>query len=104
MKDPVCGMEVNDKGESITHSGKEYRFCCASCRWAFEKNPGCTNCSVVEKMLDDLKVSYDVIDVTEKPEYLEKYPIYTAPGVVINGKLEFTGVPKKQELMEKLQR
>ncbi|MFB5625077.1 MAG: YHS domain-containing protein [Nitrosopumilus sp.] len=23
----------------MTHDGKEYRFCCASCRWAFEKNP-----------------------------------------------------------------
>jgi glutaredoxin len=64
--------------------------------------PDCSNCSVVEKMLDELGVSYTVIDVTEKPEYLEKYPIYTAPGVVINEKLEFTGVPKKQELVEKL--
>jgi glutaredoxin len=64
--------------------------------------PGCTNCRVVEKMLDEMRVSYDVIDVTEKPEYLEKYPIYTAPGVVIDGKLEFTGVPKKEKLVEKL--
>ncbi len=64
--------------------------------------PDCSNCSVVERMLDELGVSYTVIDVTEKPEYLEKYPIYTAPGVVINEKLEFTGVPKKQELVEKL--
>ncbi len=39
MKDPVCGMDIGEKGESITHNGKEYRFCCASCRWAFEKNP-----------------------------------------------------------------
>jgi len=64
--------------------------------------PDCSNCSVVEKMLDELGISYTVIDVTEKPKYLEKYPIYTAPGVVINEKLEFTGVPKKQELVEKL--
>jgi len=64
--------------------------------------PDCSNCSVVERMLDEMKVSYEVIDVTEKPEYLKKYPIYTAPGVVINGKLEFTGVPKKEELVEKL--
>ncbi len=64
--------------------------------------PGCSNCSVVEKMLDEMKIPYEVIDVTEKPEYLEKYPIYTAPGIVINEKLEFTGVPKKQELVEKL--
>jgi len=64
--------------------------------------PGCSNCIVVERMLDEIKVSYDIIDVTEKPEYLEKYPIYTAPGIVINEKLEFTGIPKKQELEEKL--
>jgi len=65
--------------------------------------PGCSNCSVVEKMLDEMGVSYDVIDVTKKPEYLQKYPIYTAPGVVIDGKLEFTGVPKKQKLIEKIE-
>ena len=64
--------------------------------------PACANCSVVERMLDEMGISYQVIDVTEKPEYLQKYPIYTAPGVVINGKLEFTGVPKRKELIEKL--
>ena len=64
--------------------------------------PGCSNCSVVETMLDELNITYDVIDVTEKPEYLKKYSIYTTPGVVINGKLEFIGVPKKQELIKKL--
>ncbi len=63
--------------------------------------PDCTNCSALEKMLDEIGVSYEVIDVTEKPEYLEKYPIYTAPGLVINEKLEFTGIPKKKELIEK---
>ena len=64
--------------------------------------PSCGNCQVVEKMLEDMKIPYDVIDVTEKPEYLEKYPIFTAPGIVIDDKLEFTGIPKKQELLEKL--
>ncbi|MBT8173995.1 glutaredoxin family protein [Nitrosopumilus adriaticus] len=64
--------------------------------------PSCGNCKVVETMLDEMKVSYDVIDITEKPEYLEKYPIFTAPGIVIDDKLEFIGVPKKQELFEKL--
>ena len=53
-------------------------------------------------MLDEMKVSYEVIDVTEKPEYLEKYPIFTAPGIVINEKLEFTGLPKKEKLIEKI--
>ncbi len=63
--------------------------------------PDCSNCSVLEKMLDDIGISYEVIDVTEKPEYLEKYPIYTAPGLVIDEKLEFTGIPKKKELIKK---
>ncbi len=63
--------------------------------------PDCSNCSVLEKMLDELGISYEVIDVTKKPEYLEKYPIFTAPGLVINEKLEFTGIPKKKELIEK---
>lgn len=64
--------------------------------------PSCGNCKVVEKMLDEMDVSYQVIDVTEKPEYLEKYPIFTAPGVVIDSKLEFTGIPNRKELAEKL--
>jgi len=66
--------------------------------------PACQNCSVVERMLDEIGISYEVIDVTEKPEYLQKYPIYTAPGVVIDGKLEFTGIPKRKELFEKLKK
>jgi len=64
--------------------------------------PSCSNCSVVEKMLDDLGIKYEVIDVTKKPEYLQKYPIYTAPGIVIDDKLEFVGVPKKEKLKAKI--
>lgn len=64
--------------------------------------PDCVNCSILEKMLDEIGVSYEKIDVTKKPEYLQKYPIYTAPGLVLNGKLEFTGIPKKEKLVEKL--
>jgi glutaredoxin len=60
--------------------------------------PDCSNCKELEKMLDKMNVSYKVIDVTEKPEYLQKYPIFTAPGLVINDKLEFTGIPKQKDL------
>jgi glutaredoxin len=60
--------------------------------------PGCSNCQVLEKMLDKLGLSYDLIDVTEKPEYLEKYPIFIAPGLIINGKLVSTGIPKMEDL------
>jgi glutaredoxin len=63
---------------------------------------GCSNCSVLEKMLEKLGMKYDLVDVTENPEYLKKYPIFTAPGLVINEKLEFTGIPKIEELKQKL--
>jgi len=39
MKDPVCGMEVDEKHDSLEYKEKTYYFCCASCRWAFENNP-----------------------------------------------------------------
>jgi glutaredoxin len=64
--------------------------------------PGCSNCIILEKMLKNFGIQYDLIDVTEKPEYLEKYPIFTAPGLVINEKLEFTGIPNNDELKKKL--
>lgn len=64
--------------------------------------PGCSGCAIVEKMLDKMKVKYKVIDVTKNPKVLKKYPIMAAPGIVINGKLEFTGVPKENELKKKL--
>ena len=41
MIDPVCGAEVGEGSEPVKGpDGKEYRFCCASCRWAFEQDPG----------------------------------------------------------------
>jgi len=64
--------------------------------------PGCSSCVRVEKMLDELGEKYEVIDITKNPKILQKYQIMSAPGIVINGKLEFTGVPKKEELEKKL--
>ncbi|MFB5605706.1 MAG: glutaredoxin family protein [Nitrosarchaeum sp.] len=64
--------------------------------------PACSNCSIVEKMLDEMGMKYQIIDVTENPEYLQKYQIFTAPGIVIDNKLEFIGVPSKKELAKKL--
>ncbi len=64
--------------------------------------PSCSSCATVEKMLNKLGVAYELIDITKDPEMLQKYPIMTAPGVVINGKLEFMGVPKEKDLVEKI--
>ena len=63
----------------------------------------CAGCQIVEKMLNDMQLKYELIDVTENPDYLEKYPIYMAPAIVINNQLEFTQIPKKEELFQKIE-
>ena len=42
VKDPVCGMIMEDKDAvgTSTHQGKTYSFCSKSCKEKFHKNPG----------------------------------------------------------------
>jgi len=41
-KDPVCGMEVDEKKAAATskYKGKTYYFCAPGCKKAFDSNPG----------------------------------------------------------------
>lgn len=64
--------------------------------------PDCSGCKIAESMLDKMRIKYEIIDVTKNPKILEKYPILSAPGIVINGKLEFVGVPGEKDLRKKL--
>ncbi len=40
-KDPVCGMEIEEKkaAGTIEYKGRTYYFCSAICKAAFEKSP-----------------------------------------------------------------
>lgn len=39
-KDPVCGMEVDEKTAVKTeYKGKTYYFCAPGCKFMFEKDP-----------------------------------------------------------------
>jgi YHS domain-containing protein len=40
-KDPVCGMNVNEKTAKFKsdYTGKTYYFCAQSCKTTFDKNP-----------------------------------------------------------------
>ncbi|MEK6920865.1 MAG: thioredoxin family protein [Nanoarchaeota archaeon] len=64
--------------------------------------PGCGSCVRVEQMLDKLKVKYEIIDIIKNPKILEKYHLLSAPGIVINNKLEYTGVPSEAVLQKLL--
>lgn len=42
-------------------------------------------------------------DLMEHPELGPRYGVMAAPAIVINGRLEFSGVPKEQVLLERLE-
>lgn len=39
MRDPVCGMAVNEETWSVSHEGRSYVFCSAGCRALFTSDP-----------------------------------------------------------------
>mgnify|MGYP000209186877 CR=1 FL=1 len=40
VRDPVCGMEVDESTQwKAEHAGETYYFCCEHCLKEFEKNP-----------------------------------------------------------------
>lgn len=40
-KDPVCGMDVNERDASATaqHQGRTFYFCSPACKQRFDQNP-----------------------------------------------------------------
>ncbi len=59
-------------------------------------------CSRIKWNYPELEI--EVIDVIEHPEVVQKYALMSAPGIVIDGKLEFTGFPKEDELRKKIRK
>ncbi len=52
---------------------------------------------------DTPNVEVEIIDVTEHPEVAQKHMLMSAPGIVIDGKLEYVGgVPSEEELRKKI--
>lgn len=41
MKDPVCGMMVDEKTTSLVseHDGKKFYFCSSACKASFNRDP-----------------------------------------------------------------
>lgn len=69
--------------------------------------PDCVHCAEAKRLIEKVKrdtpnLEVKTIDLTEHPEVAQKYMLMTAPGIVIDGKLEFIGVPKEEELRKKL--
>jgi len=72
------------------------------------RTPGCSSCGKATVLIkkikkeNNLKFTIKEFDITKHPDMLMKYQIMTSPGIVIDGKLEFTGLPSEKKLKEKL--
>ncbi|MFQ6026891.1 MAG: thioredoxin family protein [Dehalococcoidia bacterium] len=69
--------------------------------------PYCPPCSLTLKAAERLKGEFPDLRVTrvyitEQPQMAVKYQISKAPGVVVNGKLEFQGVVNESQLRDRL--
>ena len=69
--------------------------------------PGCAHCANAKALLAKIKPDYPELeivehDITEEPELAEKYALMSAPGVVIDGELAFTGGIDEDKLRARL--
>ena len=70
--------------------------------------PGCHSCKQAESFIDKLKkekklkFKVKVIDITKNPEILEKYQIFSAPGIIIDKELFSTGPVNEKQLEKRL--
>ncbi len=72
-------------------------------------SPGCECCEDIKTYIKDVQKDFpelqvDIISMTTSlgQELVQKYNILSAPGIIMNGKLEFSGETKEEDLRKKL--
>ena len=69
--------------------------------------PNCVQCAEAKHVIEKVKADFpdmviENINIIEHPEILEKYHVMSSPGIVINGKLEYSGGLDEASFREKL--
>jgi len=71
--------------------------------------PGCGHCAGAKQVIEKVKPDFPELevvihDITKNPEIAQKYMLMTAPGVVIDGELVFSGGLDESKLRESLKK
>ncbi len=71
--------------------------------------PGCHECAKAKKIFEELKTQYPEMQIkeinatsTEGIALVQKYGIFSSPGIIINDELFSTGALDKSEFIKKL--
>jgi glutaredoxin len=68
---------------------------------------GCPSCGKAQRLVQQIAPDYPGVEVREvhildAPDRVVEYGVFSTPFIVIDGKLEFVGVPKESELRRRL--
>ena len=68
---------------------------------------GCPSCGKAQRLVHQIAPDYPGVEVREihildAPDRVVSYGVFSTPFIVIDGKLEFVGVPKESALRDRL--
>lgn len=68
---------------------------------------GCPSCGKAQRLVKQVAPDYPGVEVREvhildAPERVVEYGVLSTPFIVIDGKVEFVGVPRESDLRERL--
>jgi hypothetical protein len=56
--------------------------------------------AIVRETLPDLE--YREVDPRKDPDYAAQFPISHAPGLIVDGRIEYVGIPRERMLLDRL--
>jgi glutaredoxin len=68
---------------------------------------GCPSCGKAQRLVGQVARDYPGVEVREvhildAPDRVIEYGVFSTPFIVIDGKVEFVGVPKESDLRQRL--
>jgi glutaredoxin len=69
---------------------------------------GCPSCGKAQRLVKQIAPDYPGVEVREihildAPDRVVEYGVFSTPFIVIDGNVEFVGVPKESELRQRLE-
>jgi glutaredoxin len=69
---------------------------------------GCSSCGKAQRLVEEIARDYPAVEVREihildAPDRVVEYGVFSTPFIVIDGAVEFVGVPREADLRRRLE-